>query len=127
MPSGPSVPVTKEQNSASPVLIPRADMLRTLPEKTLSSIKHEAAIKRGGASRNLSNLDSELGSTQATAAGYHLSPKTLRRLEHKHQVAKLQQEKQEWELSPPASPQTSRKRTLLKGAANRRFTVARTW
>jgi len=67
----------------------------------------------------------------------HLSPGTLRRLEHKHQVAKLRQEQQQTGFSllggvspgpsPPASPQTM-KRIIVRhgGESTRRFTVART-
>ena len=134
MPSGPKVSDNKSSNAVSPSALPRRlAMLKSLagkcelPEKSVdssqSSMRGQVATAMPAKSPT---QDIDMDNSKAASAGYQLSPRTLRRLEQTHQVAKLQQEKRTFDLSPPISPRTYRKLILAKGANVRRFTVART-
>ena len=123
---------------SSPVISRR--VLNSLPEKEVdSSAKTPEAIRkqmdRISPPIHYRSAKRDLHRPQSAGVGYQLSPRTLRRLEQKHQVAKLQQEgkldllSQEGtgiRFSPPVSPQTARRIVLKGGVNNRRFTVART-
>lgn len=141
MPIGPK----KNDGSLTPTSSPAISrrFLSSVPEKGIdrSSTTPEMGRKRVDRimpSMNVqsANRDLELHGAPPRGVGYHLSPRTLRRLEHKHQVAKLRQENKldilgqessSLRFSPPVSPQTARRLIVLKGGANtRRFTVART-
>ena len=134
MPFGPTE-VDSDEVSISPSALPkRLAMLKSLSEKrefmkNQDSLSLRKTIRRVVPSMQVKppSQDGDCESSRPAGVGYHLSPKTLRRLEHKHQVAKLQQDKRTFDLSPPVSPQTYRKLILTRGGANsRRFTVART-
>ena len=137
MPSGPKEIDNKTKNSVSPSALPRRlAMLNSLAEKceipeenseTQQQVRMRGQVVPSMHDKSRSQ-DSDAENCKAACAGYQLSPRTLRRLEHKHQVAKLQQEKRTFDLSPPVSPRTYRKLILTRGGAinARRFTVART-
>ena len=135
---------------SSPALARRFGKLSSVPEKDeITNKKPQAyptrrvfrqAVKIPAMRINSVQADktddetSEDSSPPPTPLVYHLSPRTLRRLEHKHQLAKMQQAAIRIDLSPtpqnqspPMSPQTRRRIIIMRGGRKeRRFTVART-
>lgn len=111
------VPEKDEANSQKPQVYPVGQVFK----KTIKIAQLERASPN--------NVEIERSSPPPMRP-CHLSPKTLRRLEQKHHLAKLQQSLQIGASpanSPPASPQMHRRVVFVKrGVENRRFTVART-
>ena len=119
-----SVPEKDEITDKKPQVYPTRKIFRQtvkIPSMRISSAKADKT----------DDDTSEDSSPPAPPLVYHLSPRTLRRLEHKHQLAKMQQairiDLSPQTQSPPMSPQTRRRIIIKRGGHNtRRFTVART-
>ena len=105
---------------------PQGTLVHSIGQVFKKTIRAPQLIGKDAQSKNI-NMETV---SRTGLKACHLSPKTLRRLEHKHQLAKLQQSLQLGSSpanSPPMSPQTARRIFIVKGGAqNRRFTVART-
>ena len=119
-----SVPEKEEITNKKPQAYPTRKVFRQavkIPSMRINSVKVDKT----------DDDTSEDSSPPAPPLIYHLSPRTLRRLEHKHQLAKMQQairiDLSPQNQSPPMSPQTRRRIIIMRGGRNeRRFTVART-
>ena len=137
--------VVPENPLSSPALSRRFGKLSSVPEKEEITDKKPKAYPvrkvfrqavqipamRINSAKTDDDNTSEDSSPPAAPRMYHLSPRTLRRLEQKHQLAKMQQairiDLSPQSQSPPMSPQTRRKIIIMRGGRNaRRFTVART-